>query len=168
MVTARFFGGFCATNSVICRGCGFVWYGVRVLYGILYSVEEVLSPFSGSCVFGGPVSGSVFLLLSSFSFSFFFPLSALGAGSGFPAFVCVCLFAGQRPREGRCGLHHDMFRFFLFCSLCPGRLPSTLYLSFFLSLSLSFFLLSLACNSVRDGRVTSGKCWPMGIDYCYC
>ena len=151
-VTARFSGGFCTTNSVIGRGCGLVWYGVRALYGILYWIQGVLSPFSGSCVFVGPVSGSAVLLLSSL------PLLPpfLGVGSG--AHSCLPLLRACRtgPRRGRSVLHTVCSLSFLsVSSLCPGRLPppSPSFLPSLLSLSLSLSLslfLSLACTPLNS------------------
>ena len=97
-----------------------------------------LVPVFSSVRFRVPV-----LLLSSFSF--FFPLSSLGAGSGVCSFLlCVCVAGPLRtPKAGPACIITCSSSFLPF-SLCPGRLPSPLP-----SLSLSLFCLPLSLSCMH-------------------
>ena len=122
------FRGFVFVGSAYC----FCSIGEKLTQG--FWVEGV-SGLWFAVFFGSRLS----LLLSSSSF--FFPLSSLGAGSGFLSLVRVCLFAGQRPREdGRCSFCMHVRS--SFCSALSPRVGPPLPCPFFLFLlSLSFFLL---------------------------
>ena len=112
-----------------------------------------MSPFSGSGVFGGPVSGSVFLLLPSFSF--FFPLFSSWGRLGFSSLLPSLCVRRTGPRRGRSVLHHAMFLVSCLSLSCLSAraglpLPRPFSFSFSLSLSLSSCMLqcraSLSCN----------------------
>ena len=80
----------------------FVWSGGRDLYGILYSYRESCRRFRVPAFFGGPVSGSVFLLLSSFSFLLLPPFLLLGpARVLFFASLALCLQDWASTRQVR-------------------------------------------------------------------
>ena len=113
-----------------------------------------MSPFSGSGVFGGPVSGSVFLLLSSSSFVF--PLSFSG-----PAWVLFLCFLASLPsspglpswsRQVR--LSSCLWSVSSFFSLSPGRPPLPCP---FLSLSSLSLFHSLACTPLT--QTYPQYCW---------
>ena len=85
-VTARFCGGFWATNSVICIGCVFAGSGCAFLYRFSYLLQGVLVSCR-SRETGAAVSGFVF---SSLLFLLLLPPFFLGAGLGSLSLLCSC------------------------------------------------------------------------------
>ena len=134
-VTARFCGGFWATNSVICVGCFFAGSGCAFLYGISYLIQGVLV----FAVLG--TLGPLFRGSSSLLFLLLLPLSPLGAGSGsLLCFLCLC----RQDSRGRgrsawrlmsCHVLFFLSSFFLPLSARAGS-PLPFPVSFSLSLSL--------------------------------
>ena len=132
-----------------------------------------LVPVFSSVRFRVPV-----LLLSSFSF--FFPLSSLGAGSGVCSFLLCVFVAGplRTPKAGPACIITCSSSFLPF-SLCPGRLPSPLPFSLYLfSVCLSLSLLHALvrppsalssrdqseCVNVRSGNAPSDVFFfPFGL-----
>ena len=149
-VTARFCGGFWATNSVICVGCFFAGSGCAFLFGFSYLIQGVLVflPFSG---LWGRCFGVRFLSSSSF----FFLLSFSGpAWVLFLSLLCSCrqdLNAGSRQVR----LSICLCSVSSFFSLPPGRLPYFLALFFLFLLSFS-----LACISIVIGPTESAQIMP--------
>ena len=133
-VTARFCGGFWATNSVICIGCFFAGSGCAVFVWIFFYLIQgflVFLPFSG-------LWGRCFGVRSLSSFSFFFPLSFSGpAWVLFLSLLRSCRTGPQRWVEAGPAQHLLVICLFFLFSLPGVGSPSSLPFSF------SFFSLSL-------------------------
>ena len=152
-VTARFSGGFCATNSVFCRGGVFVGFGRAFLYGLFTRLREFF--FRRFRASGAVVSGPAFLFFSPLPHSSS-PFLLLGPAWAALLFFCApCCQDCRRRRQVRRSIAHAMLLFFFLLSL-PGRphSPFPSFFSFFLSLSLS--CMHLASRALRH---------KLGADY---
>ena len=156
-VTARFSGGFWATNSVFCNGCVSLVMGERFCMDLCIGYRGFFfSPFSG-CVFWFFLSLPLVLLL----LLFWGP-----ARVHFPSLLSLNLQDAGLPVPVQAGAAHTCCLSFLLSSLCPGRSPFPLSSSAFCILSLlcSFSLsLSFSCKRQQGEQCEGDRIlqWPL-------